>query len=122
MGRTYQIAVIAGDGVGPEVVREGLRVLDALHAIDGFAYKTTMYPFGAEHYLKTRELMPASALQELQQFDAIYLGAIGAPTVPDHVAVWDLILPIRQRFDQYVNLRPMRLLPGIVSPFSISLR
>src|SRR5690606_14367252 len=78
----------------------------------------TEFPWGCDHYLRTGAMMSADALDRLQDFDAIYLGAVGATEVPDHVSVWELILPIRQRFDQYVNLRPMRLLPGVDGPLA----
>jgi len=112
----YRIAVIAGDGIGREVIPAGIDVLR--HAVRGeqCTLEFTDFPWGCDYYLQTGTMMSADALDRLQEFDAIYLGAIGAPGVPDHVSVWELILPIRQRFDQYVNLRPMRLLPGIDCP------
>jgi tartrate dehydrogenase/decarboxylase/D-malate dehydrogenase len=115
---TYKISVIAGDGIGREVVPAGIDVLR--HAVRGepCALEFTDFPWGCDHYLRTGTMMSADALDRLAAFDAIYLGAVGAPTVPDHVSVWELILPIRQRFDQYVNLRPMRLLPGVRGPLA----
>ncbi len=115
---TYRIAVIAGDGIGTEVTPAGIDVLR--HAVRGedCALEFTDFPWGCEYYLRTGSMMSADALDRLQDFDAIYLGAVGAPGVPDHISVWELILPIRQRFDQYVNLRPMRLLPGVTSPLA----
>ncbi len=114
----YRIAVIAGDGIGREVIPAGIDVLR--HAVrgEGCALEFTDFPWGCDHYLRTGAMMSADALDRLQEFDAIYLGAVGAPEVPDHVSVWELILPIRQRFDQYVNLRPMRLLPGVAGPLA----
>ena len=116
--RVHRIAVIAGDGIGQEVIPAGMAVLQ--HAVRGedCTLQFEEFPWGCEYYQRTGTMMSADALDRLQAFDAIYLGAIGAPGVPDHVSVWELILPIRQRFDQYVNLRPMRLLPGVQSPLS----
>jgi tartrate dehydrogenase/decarboxylase / D-malate dehydrogenase len=114
----YRIAVIAGDGIGREVIPAGIDVLR--HAVrgEGCTLEFADFPWGCDYYLQTGAMMSADALDRLQDFDAIYLGAVGAPGVPDHVSVWELILPIRQRFDQYVNLRPMRLLPGVDSPLA----
>src|SRR5512145_242325 len=116
MGSAYRIAVIAGDGVGPEVVREGLRVLDAVSQIEGFRYETTAYPFGAEHYLKTRELMPESVLDELRQFDAIYLGAIGDPRVETGLLERAIVAGVRFGLDLYINLRPGKLYHADLTP------
>ena len=116
MGREIQIAVIPGDGVGPEVVREGLRVLDAASAVDGFRYRATTYPFGAEHYLKTQELMPASVLDEMRQFDAIYLGAIGDPRVETGLLERAIVAGVRFGLDLYVNLRPVKLYHEDLTP------
>jgi tartrate dehydrogenase/decarboxylase/D-malate dehydrogenase len=116
--RRYRIAVIAGDGVGQEVVPAGLSVLETVASQSGFALATTAFPWGCEHYARTGRMMDEDALETLASFDAIYLGAVGAPEVPDHVTIWGLILPIRQRFDQYVNLRPMRLLEGVPCPLA----
>jgi tartrate dehydrogenase/decarboxylase/D-malate dehydrogenase len=112
----YQIAVIAGDGIGKEVTPAALAVVHAAAVRHGFAVATTDHPWGCEYYLAEGRMMPGDALERLRTADAIYLGAIGAPTVPDHVSVWELILPIRQRFEQFVNLRPMRLLAGVPGP------
>jgi tartrate dehydrogenase/decarboxylase/D-malate dehydrogenase len=105
--------VIAGDGIGREVIPAGIEVIEA--AAPGVC-EFVEFPWGCEFYRQHGKMMDADGLETLQAFDAIYLGAIGDPAVPDHVSVWELILPIRQRFDQYVNLRPMRLLPGVRSP------
>ena len=113
---TYRVATIAGDGIGQEVTPAALAVVEAVARTHGFAIETTAYPWGCEYYLAERRMMPADALERLRAADAIYLGAIGAPSVPDHVSVWELILPIRQRFEQFVNLRPMRLLAGVPGP------
>jgi tartrate dehydrogenase/decarboxylase / D-malate dehydrogenase len=115
---TYRIAVIAGDGIGREVVPAAIAVLEAVTKDAGITLEFTHLPWGCEHYLQHGRTMDAGGLERLAKFDAIYLGAIGAPEVPDHISIWELILPIRQRFDQYVNLRPMRLLPGLVSPLA----
>jgi len=116
--RRHRIAVIPGDGIGPEVIPAGLAVLERAADLDGFALEPVTLPWGCAHYARTGRMMDADALEVLAGFDAIYLGAVGDPSVPDDVAVWELILPIRKRFDQYVNLRPMRLLPGVASPLA----
>jgi tartrate dehydrogenase/decarboxylase/D-malate dehydrogenase len=115
---SFRIAVIAGDGIGREVIPAGLAAIEAAARGSGTAIAFTEFPWGCEYYTKHGRMMEEGGLDRLAAFDAIYLGAIGAPTVPDHIAVWDLILPIRQRFDQYVNLRPMRLLAGLTSPLA----
>jgi tartrate dehydrogenase/decarboxylase/D-malate dehydrogenase len=116
--RTFRIAVIPGDGIGAEVVPEGLRVLDRLAALSGgrlaFAYES--FPWGCQHYLRTGRMMDADGLERLAGFDAIYFGAVGWPGVPDHVSLWGLRLAICQGFDQYACIRPVRLLPGVPSP------
>jgi tartrate dehydrogenase/decarboxylase / D-malate dehydrogenase len=113
----HRIAVIAGDGVGREVVPVGIRVLSAAAAAGGeFELAFEELPWGTEHYLRTGRMMPEDGLEALRGFDAIYLGAIGSPEVPDHLTLWGLLLPIRQRFDLYVNLRPVKLFPGVRTP------
>lgn len=113
----HKIAVIGGDGIGPEVVEEGLRVLRHVAALDGsFAFDCTAFPWGCEYYLKTGRMMPEDGMEQLAGFDAIYLGAVGAPGVPDHISLWDLLLKIRKGFDQYINLRPVKLLEGAPCP------
>jgi len=116
--RTYRIAVIAGDGIGKEVIPCGLEILTQAAAHGGFALDVTEFPWSCDYYLHEGRMMPPDGLDQLRRFDAIYLGAIGDPRVPDHVSVWELILPIRQRFEQYVNLRPMRLLGGTAGPLA----
>jgi tartrate dehydrogenase/decarboxylase/D-malate dehydrogenase len=116
--QTFRIAVIAGDGIGREVIPAGIDVLRRAVRAETAALEFTEFPWGCDFYRRTGRMMDADALDRLQEFDAIYLGAIGDPAVPDHVSVWELILPIRQRFDQYVNLRPMRLLPGVPGPLA----
>jgi tartrate dehydrogenase/decarboxylase/D-malate dehydrogenase len=114
----YRIALIPGDGIGREVVPEGVRVLEALAARHGFEVKFESFPYGCNYYLKHSAMMPADGLDRLGDFDAILLGAVGDPDVPDHVSLWGLLIPIRRHFQQYVNLRPVRLLPGIRSPLA----
>jgi tartrate dehydrogenase/decarboxylase/D-malate dehydrogenase len=115
--RRYQVAVLPGDGIGPSVIAEGLRTLKLLADVRGdFQLETEEFPWGCEYYLRHGTMMPSDALGTLAQFDALYLGAVGYPTVPDHVSLWGMLLPIRQGFDLYVNLRPIRLLPGISGP------
>src|SRR5580765_1521764 len=116
--RTHSIAIIAGDGIGKEVIPAGLATIEAATRGTGIALKFTELPWGCDYYLKTGRMMDEDGFDTAATFDAIYLGAIGSPTVADHIAVWDLLLPLRQRFQQYVNLRPMRLLPGLVSPLA----
>ncbi len=113
---TYDIAVIAGDGIGREVVPEGLRVLDAAAAAFGFQYRPRHFDWSCETYKATGRMMPEDGIARLRDSDAIFLGAVGFPGVPDHVSLWGLLIPIRREFDQYVNLRPVRLLPGITPP------
>ena len=115
--RRYRIAVIAGDGVGQEVVPVGIRVLERAARAEGpFALEWEEFPWGSDFYLETGRMMPEDALSILREFDAIYLGAVGSPRVPDHVTLWGLLLPIRQRFNQYANIRPIKLFPGVTSP------
>jgi len=113
----YRIAVIPGDGIGQEVCPEGLKVLDAAADISGaFRLHYDRFPWGCEYYLAHGQMMADDALKTLEQFDAIYFGAVGFPTVPDHITLHGLRLPICQGFDQYANLRPSILLPGVQSP------
>jgi len=116
--RRHRIAVIPGDGIGQEVIPAGLAVLAQAARGGGFTLETENLPWGSAHYHRTGRMMDADGFDRLRAFDAIYFGAVGDPSVPDDVAVWELILPIRKRFDQYVNLRPMRLLPGVASPLA----
>lgn len=113
----YRVAVIPGDGVGKEVVPAGLRVLAAAARRDGtFCLDCETLPWGSSLYEQTGRMMPSDGLTFLRDFDAIYLGAVGWPSVPDHVSLWGLLLPIRQRFNLYANLRPVKLFPGVVGP------
>ena len=111
-----KIAVIPGDGIGPEVVREGLKVLEAVAGPTKLKYELTTYDFGGDRYLATGEVLPRGAMEELRQFDAIYLGAVGHPDVPAGVIEKGLLLGIRFGLDQYVNLRPIKLYPGVWTP------
>jgi len=112
----HRIAVIPGDGTGPEVVREGLKVLEAAAQATGFRYDLTTYDFGGERYLRTGETLPDSAIEELRGFDAIYLGAIGHPDVPPGPLEKGILLRLRFELDQYINLRPVKLYPGVDCP------
>lgn len=117
--QTYRIAVIPGDGVGPEVISEGVRVLERISALDSsIAFRLTQFPWGCEYYRKTGRMMDEDGLARLRDYDAIFLGAVGAPGVPDHISLWDLLLKIRKGFDQYINLRPVKLLRGAPCPLS----
>jgi tartrate dehydrogenase/decarboxylase/D-malate dehydrogenase len=112
----FNVAVIAGDGIGKEVVPEGIRVLEAAGHRFGFKLNWREFDWSCETYVRTGKMMPDGGLQELRRFDAIFLGAVGYPGVPDHVSLWGLLIPIRRTFRQYVNLRPVRLFEGIESP------
>jgi tartrate dehydrogenase/decarboxylase/D-malate dehydrogenase len=115
--KAYRIASIPGDGIGIEVIAEGEKVLRELARKDnGFALEFTAFDWSSERYLKTGAYMPENPLETLKKFDAIFFGAVGAPNVPDHISLWGLRLPICQGFDQYANVRPARVLPGITSP------
>ncbi len=116
--RPVRIAVIPGDGIGPEVVAEGLRVLDQLAATSGgaLAFECAHFPWGCDYYRRHGRMMADDALDTLAGFDAIYFGAVGWPGVPDHLSLWGLRLAICQGFDQWANIRPVRLLPGVESP------
>ena len=114
----YRIAVIPGDGIGREVVPEGQRVLEAAGRRFGLSFTWEEHPWGCEYFARERRMMPEDALDTLSGSDAIFLGAVGFPGVPDHVSLWGLLIPIRRHFEQYVNLRPVRLLGRIVSPLA----
>ncbi len=115
---THSIAVIPGDGIGREVVPEGLRVLEAAGRRFGIGWRWEELDWGCARYLRSGRFMPEDGLESIADRDAIFLGAVGWPTVPDHVSLWGLLIPIRRRFDQYVNLRPVRLLEGVPSPLA----
>src|SRR5213596_2336574 len=116
--KTYEIAVIPGDGIGKEVVPEGIRVLDAIAAMFGIGFRFRHFDWCCETYKQTGRMMPEDGLARLREHDAIFLGAVGFPGVPDHVSLWGLLLPIRRGFRQYINLRPVRLLKGVRSPLA----
>ncbi len=115
---TYRIAAIPGDGIGTEVIAAGLEVLAALAARDGFQLEATHFDWSSARYLSEGAMMPADGLDQIRDCDAIYFGSAGDPRVPDHITLWGLRLAICQPFDQYANVRPARLLPGIESPLS----
>jgi tartrate dehydrogenase/decarboxylase/D-malate dehydrogenase len=112
--KNYRIALLPGDGIGKEVIPAGVEVLGA--AANGFTFSFQTFEWGCEYYRSTGRMMPEDGLEQLRPFDAIYLGAIGHPTVPDHISLWDLLLRIRFGFDLYVNLRPVEILPGLETP------
>ncbi len=114
--RTYDIAVIAGDGIGPEVMPAAIRCLDAV--ADGFAFSWTHYPWGSDHYRAHGAMMPADGIATLARHRAVFLGAVGSPGIPDVETLWRLLIPIRREFRQCVNLRPVRTLPGVASPLA----
>jgi len=113
---SYKIALIPGDGIGQEVVPEALSVLDKVAALTGFKLEYAHYDWSCELFKKTGKMMPDDGLDQLRDSDSIFLGAVGFPGVPDHVALWGLLIPIRRAFEQYINLRPVRLLKGVASP------
>lgn len=113
-----RVAVIAGDGIGVEVIPAGIEVVRRAAALCGAPVEFVEFPWGCEFYRRNGRMMDEDGFERLREFDAIYLGAIGDPAVPNHISVWQLILPIRQRFDQYVNLRPMRLMAGVTTPLA----
>jgi len=114
---TRRIALIPADGIGPEVIAEGVKVLDTVAALDGsFRFEWTTFPWGCDYYLKHGKMMDEDGIEKLRGFDAIFLGAVGTPGVPDHISLWGLLLAIRKSFDQYINLRPVRLLRGAPCP------
>ncbi|MEO3432989.1 tartrate dehydrogenase [Inquilinus sp. CAU 1745] len=117
--RQYRIAAIPADGIGPEVIDSGLQVLEVLEKRgDDFRLDVRSFDWGSDHYKAHGRMMPEDGLERLKGFDAIFFGAVGAPDVPDHITLWGLRLPICQGFDQYANVRPTRILPGIASPLS----
>ncbi|WP_372773439.1 tartrate dehydrogenase [Pantoea sp. WEP] len=115
--RNYKIAAIPADGIGPEVISAGVEVLQALTRHDEqLTFDVQTFDWGSDYYKQHGVMMPEDGLQTLKQFDAIYFGAVGAPDVPDHITLWGLRLPICQGFDQYANVRPTKILPGVTSP------
>ncbi|KLN97010.1 tartrate dehydrogenase [Moellerella wisconsensis] len=118
MADQFSIAVIPGDGIGKEVIPEGLKVLQAAAKQQGVQLNFTHFDWSCERYHKTGRMMPENGIDKLRNFDAIFLGAVGFPGVPDHISLWELLLTIRRAFNQYVNLRPVRLFEGIQSPLA----
>jgi tartrate dehydrogenase/decarboxylase/D-malate dehydrogenase len=119
--KTYTIAAIGGDGIGPEVIDAGLQVLEVLARREGnFELEVERFPWGSDYYKKHGRMMPVDGLDTLKPFDAIYFGAVGAPDIPDDVTLWGLRLNICQNFDQYANVRPTRVLPGIEPPLKLN--
>jgi tartrate dehydrogenase/decarboxylase/D-malate dehydrogenase len=114
----YRIAVIAGDGIGREVVPAAIRVLDAIAERHGIAFDWDDLDWGSDRYLRTGSMLPDDGLNQIADHDAIFLGAVGRPDIPDHISLWGLLIPIRRTFRQYVNLRPVRLFPGVRSPLA----
>ncbi len=115
---SMKIAVVPGDGIGNEVVPEGIRVLEAVGTRFGLGYSWDTYDWSCQRFAKTGAMMPADGLEQIRRHDAIYLGAVGWPGVPDHVSLWGLLIPIRRGFQQYINLRPVRLFAGLKSPLA----
>ena len=116
--KTYRIASIPGDGIGKEVIAAGVEVLNFLAEKENFRLDLESFDWSSERYLKTGAYIPEGGLEKLKTFDALFFGAVGSPDVPDHISLWGLRLPICQGFDQYANVRPSRVLPGVVSPLT----
>lgn len=116
--RKHRIAVIPGDGIGRETVPEGLRVLEAAGRRFGFSLECKEYDWSCDRYLHTGAMMPEDGLEQLRESDSVFLGAVGWPGVPDHVSLWGLLIPMRRGFDQYANVRPCRLMPGVRTPLA----
>jgi tartrate dehydrogenase/decarboxylase/D-malate dehydrogenase len=116
--KELKIALIPGDGIGTEVMPEGVRVLEATGKKHGINFQWQSFDWSCERYLETGSMMPEDGIEQLRAFDAIYLGAVGFPTVADHVSLWGLLIPIRREFDQYINLRPVRLFDGVPCPLA----
>ncbi len=116
MADIYQVALIPGDGIGQEVLPEGVRVMEAAARKYDFRFQWTEFDWSCERYQRVGEIMPSDGLTQLEPMDAIYFGAVGFPGVPDHVSLWNLLIPMRRGLQLYVNLRPVRLLPGMTSP------
>ena len=116
MSSGYQVAVIPGDGIGKEVVPEGIKVLEAVSRVFDISFEWKHFDWSCERYLESGAMMPADGIRQLSCFDAIFLGAVGFPPVLDHVSLWGLLIPIRREFQQYINLRPVRLFEGMQCP------
>ncbi len=118
--KQHKIAVIGGDGIGPEVLAEGVKILKAVAELDkSFEFEFTNYPWGCDYYCQEGRMMAEDGIEQLMKHDAIFLGAVGRPDVPDHISLWDLLLVIRKKFDQYINLRPVKLLSGAPCPLNV---
>ena len=113
---SHKIAVIPGDGIGKEVVPEGIRVLEAVARGFDIRFEWTEFTWSCETYIRTGRMMPEDGIEQLRRYDAIFLGAVGFPGVSDHISLWGLLIPIRRQMQQCINLRPVRMLPGMVSP------
>ena len=118
MKSTINVAVIPGDGIGTEVMPEGVRSLEAAGTKHGIDFAWTEFDWSCASYLATGRMMPEDGIDQLRPFDAVYLGAVGFPGVPDHESLWGLLIPIRREFDQHINLRPVRLFDGVPCPLA----
>jgi tartrate dehydrogenase/decarboxylase/D-malate dehydrogenase len=116
--KNHRIAVIPGDGIGKEVMPEGIRVMEAAGKKFGIGFKWDHFPWSCEYYSEHGRMMPKDGLGQIRSHDAVFLGAVGYPGVPDHVSLWQLLIPIRREFDQYASVRPVKLMPGIKSPLA----
>lgn len=116
--KSYRIATIPGDGIGTDVIPAGQAVVDAISARHGFSMKWDEFDWSCERYAETGLMMPEDGVDQIKNHDAIYLGAVGFPGVPDHVSLWGLLIPLRRQFDQYANVRPVKLLRGVTSPLA----
>lgn len=116
MQNNYRVALIPGDGIGREVLSEGVKVMEAAARRFDFEFSWSEFDWSCERFHRVGEIMPTDGLEQLRNFDAIYFGAVGFPGVPDHVSLWNLLIPMRRGLKLYVNLRPVRLLPGMISP------
>lgn len=114
--KKHKIAVIPGDGIGKEVIPAGLQVLEAVGRKHAIAFEWDEYDWSCEHYAQTGRMMPDNGIEQIKNHDAIFLGAVGFPGVPDHISLWGLLIPLRREFQQYVNIRPVRLLEGVPCP------
>lgn len=118
MTKVHRIAVVAGDGIGKEVMPEGIKVMEAAARRYGISFQWEEFDWSCERFHNTGRMMPEDGLDRIRHHDAIYLGAVGYPGVPDHVSLWGLLIPIRREFNQYANVRPVKLMPGVKSPLA----
>ena len=116
--RDFRIATIPGDGIGKEVIPEGIRVLEAAGTKHGLRFHWDQFPWSCEYYLAHGHMMPEDGLDQIRHHDAVYLGAVGFPGVADHISLWGLLIPIRRGFKQYANIRPVKLMPGVPCPLA----